>query len=367
MTEPHGPDPLRHLLAELAGDQPAVADWAGKVRGTVRARQRRRTVAVATAAVLVAALGGTAVLATDRDRVQRLTVAQASPSPAAEDCPASAPPPKPRPMLKAAVDADGIGPRDSVVTVDLDANCTTIRVGQELLVRATAQGDSATPALDSQLIGGLGSATIVDCVKGDPVPVPVEPGTTTTVLRHVYSEPGTDRVVVRAGLSCGYYRGAAMAELAIRILPAEGEPSPSVEPSVRASPSPDAGPTSPSEASDPPSGSQDIRISVTGRPEQPVAGQEWLLDIVVTGFADREPFVQGPHFDDEGPGFIAGTCNAPADPSPPPAREQRVERTARHVFDTPGRHKVELRAGASCSYYRGEDSLTFTVDVAPAP
>lgn len=148
--------------------------------------------------------------------------------------------------------------------------------------------------------------------------------------------------------------------------PAEPDPSPSLAPSPNARPSHEPSPAAPSY---PPFGTQDIEIVVSLPAAAPVAGQEWGFGFVVTGFADREPFVQGPRFDDEGPGFIVGACppSPPGGESPPPAREQRVERTARHVFETPGRHVVEIVADSACSYYRGQANERFTVEVAPAP
>jgi len=117
----------------------------------------------------------------------------------------------------------------------------------------------------------------------------------------------------------------------------------------------------------PPYGNQDIVLTARVSDLRPQAGQEIVVEVVATGRAEHEPFLQGPRIDDSGSGWIAGSCAAPEDPSPPPARDQRVAKTVRHTFDEPGRHTMEFRADSACSYYRGSDQITVVIDVQPAP
>lgn len=147
---------------------------------------------------------------------------------------------------------------------------------------------------------------------------------------------------------------------------ASAPPAPPTEPvPVPQGPQPQADLAS-SEPAYPPYGSQDIVLTARVSDARPQVGQEITVEVVATGRAEHEPFLQGPRIDDSGPGWIAGSCAAPGDPSPPPAREQRVAKTVRHTFDEPGRHTMEFRADSACSYYRGSDQLTVVIDVQPA-
>jgi hypothetical protein len=218
-------DPLRDLMGELAEDQPAVADWPGRVRGLVVRRRRRQRVLTAATAVAVLAVGATGVLL------------------AAE------------------------GPdRDALVV---------------------AADPSSSP-----------SAAVT-----------------------------------------------------------EGPSAPAPEPSASASPA----------TSYPPSGTQAIEITASGRPTRPTVGQEYALDVVVTGFAEEPPYLQETCYDGGNCMLAIPGCVPREDTSPPPARPQRFERTFRHTFTTAGRHEVQLRAHSGCSYYQGSDELLVVVDVAPEP
>lgn len=161
--------------------------------------------------------------------------------------------------------------------------------------------------------------------------------------------------------------------------PAAATPAPSQqsEPSAEPGQSPlsavatPAGPAGPAsgpptgEASWPAHGTQDIEIDVALSDPTPQVGEELVLQVTVTGQADRKPFLQGPRVDDSGPGWVVGSCVSEPG-SPPPARSQTLTRTFRHTFDSPGRHEVAFRADASCSYYYGEAERTVVVDVGPA-
>ena len=136
-------------------------------------------------------------------------------------------------------------------------------------------------------------------------------------------------------------------------------PSPSVQ-EAEPAPSPTPLPTYPQQ------GSQDIEISARTTPERPVAGQEWVLEVTVTGFADSEPYLQQPCIEGEMCQYVTPGCPGPPEgqsQSPPPARPQRVERTFRHTFPEPGRYDVKLEASSMCSYYVGRDELLLVVEV----
>lgn len=247
-------DPLRDLMGELAGEQPAVADWPGRVRGLVVRRRRRQRVLTAAAVAALLAVGGTGVLlAAEQPRPDSLVAApdpSTSPSPVATAS-ASAPAPAPEP---------------------------------------SAAATSSPPA-------------------------------------------------------------------------AEPEPTAETAPSAAPPPPPPASPA----PSFPPSGTQVIEISASGRPDRPMVGQEWVLDITVTGSADM-PYLQEPCVKGEPCRYVATSC-VPRDSSysPPPPRPQTLERTFRHTFTTPGRHEVRLEASEACSYYQGGDELTLVVQVDEAP
>lgn len=113
----------------------------------------------------------------------------------------------------------------------------------------------------------------------------------------------------------------------------------------------------------PPSNSQTITIRVL-TPEPAVVGRPWPITVSASGLADREPFLQV-RFDDEDKLLMIYNCAA-TDSSPPPATVQHTKQSFQHVFQTPGRHEVQLRADSACSYYQGEETLTVVVDVAPA-
>jgi hypothetical protein len=115
----------------------------------------------------------------------------------------------------------------------------------------------------------------------------------------------------------------------------------------------------------PPYGTQQIRIDARPSDPTPAVGDEVVVEVIVTGNADRDPFLQGPRVDDSDPGWIAGSCPAPAEGSPPPARPQTLRKTFRLTFDTPGRHEVAFRADSSCSYYHGDAEHVLVLDVQP--
>lgn len=145
--------------------------------------------------------------------------------------------------------------------------------------------------------------------------------------------------------------------------PAPTAPTAPTAPSLApVEPTPEAQP----ERTWPPYGTQQIRIDSRPSNPTPAVGEELVVEVTVTGNADREPFLQGPRIDNSGPGWIAGSCPAPAEGSPPPARPQTLRKTFRHTFDTPGRHELAFRADSSCSYYRGEAEHVLIVDVQPA-
>lgn len=111
-------------------------------------------------------------------------------------------------------------------------------------------------------------------------------------------------------------------------------------------------------------GTQDIEIAASASPDRPRVGEEWVLQVTVTGFAESEPFLQKPCF----PGEMCETASfsCPAhEGSPPPARPQRLDRTFRHTFTSPGRYEVLLEANSKCSYYYGQDKLVVVVHVDP--
>lgn len=378
-------DPLRDLLGGLAGQQPVVDDWPGRVRQAVRERRRRQRALTGVVTVALLAIGGSAVVyAGGPPAAERLIGAPvpstiSSPAHPADDiCEPMPPPARAVPIPSRAAEP---GDRTNTVVVDLAANCTVIRVGQELLLRVGLTGDAALPRISAATIGGTTQTSLIDCAFPHPLAAP-RVRTADSVLRHRYAEPGTDRIRVVADSGCTGYEGQGEAELSITVLPAAApaEPSPTAEPTPvpRPTPTSTAGPStagaegrpsSSAEPSYPPYGSQDIEIQAVAA-EQAVVGQEWVLEVTVTGFAEKQPFLQEPRYDGDGPGWVVGACARPVSSSPPPARAQTVRRTFRHTFDTPGRHEVLLRAESGCSYYRGMDELLLTVDVAaagPAP
>ncbi len=250
-------EPLRDLMGELAGEQPAVADWPGRVRGLVVRRRRRQRVLTAAAAAALLAVGGTGVLlAAEQPRPDSLVAApDPSPSPTVS---AGAPTPEPEPSAATPPSPTG---------------------QPEPTAEATASAAPPPPPLTS---------------------------------------------------------------------PAAPPPPPLTSPA----------PTYP------PFGTQDIEITTRARPERPAVGEEWVLDITVTGFAESPPYLQEPCID--GPGrcqYAAFSCVPRQSSSPPPARAQRIERSVRHTFTTAGRHEVRLLAEGACSYYQGRDELLVVVEV----
>lgn len=166
---------------------------------------------------------------------------------------------------------------------------------------------------------------------------------------------------------------------------AEPSPAPSVQPStattltVTTTPAATTAPTPSAQEPEPeatrtaaPSfpqqGSQDIQITARTTPERPAAGQEWVLEVTVTGFAESEPFLQKPCIEGTMCEHVAHSCaGSPEGQSPPPARPQRMDRTFRHTFPEPGQYEVKLEAESACSYYVGRDKLVLVVEVGQAP
>lgn len=54
-------------------------------------------------------------------------------------------------------------------------------------------------------------------------------------------------------------------------------------------------------------------------------------------------------------------------PQPGPRRPGSTSRSYTHVFDTPGRHTVTVRAHTGCSYYVGQATRELVVYIDPAP
>ena len=143
------------------------------------------------------------------------------------------------------------------------------------------------------------------------------------------------------------------------------EPSPGAEAPAGPGPVPEAEPEP--ERTYPPSGTQIIEITAQGRPDRPKLGQEWVLDVTVTGSADQ-PFLQDPCYDGGQCARVVVACvPREANYSPPPPRPSKVQRTFRHTFTTPGRHEVQLEADSGCSYYSGADELVLVVQVDEQP
>lgn len=149
-------------------------------------------------------------------------------------------------------------------------------------------------------------------------------------------------------------------------------PSPQPSPTPQAptqAPDPTPVPVVPSEPSPSPTssyperGTQDVEITARSSPVRPTVGQEWVLDVTVTGFAESEPFLQQPCIEGEQCQYATHSCAGPRDPSPPPARRQQVDRTFRHTFSSPGPHEVQLLAESGCSYYVGREELLLVVHV----
>ena len=157
----------------------------------------------------------------------------------------------------------------------------------------------------------------------------------------------------------------------------EAEPSATAEPAPTTQPEPTVEPV-PSPAGEgaatpapaptyPPSGVNVVEITASARPDRPTVGQEWVLDVTVTGSAD-EPYLQEACFDDDPCVKVATACvPREADYSPPPPRPGEVQRTFRRTFTTPGRHEVRLEADSACSYYQGADELLVVVQVDEQP
>ena len=249
---------LRDLMDELAGEQPAVADWPGRVRTAVVQRRRRQRALVAAVAAAALAVGGTGVLL------------------------AAEPP------------------------------------ARDALVAAPDVSPSPSPAASAEATA--------------PAPAPEPSASVETPAPSPSAEP---------------------------------------EPTDQAAPPPPPPPASPAPTY-PPSGTQVVEITAQGQPDRPKVGQEWVLDVTVTGSAD-EPFLQEPCYQGEPCMRVASSCvPREANYSPPPPKPSTVRRTYRHTFTTPGRHEVTLEASSRCSYYQGYDTLVLVVQVdedpsAPSP
>lgn len=106
------------------------------------------------------------------------------------------------------------------------------------------------------------------------------------------------------------------------------------------------------------------RLSITATPDVRVlvAGEPIEFVVTVTGLAESDPVVEEPRFDGRTPGDVEGFYNCPQSEEPPPPRtERRSSKTFTHVF-APGRHTVEFRGSAGCSYY-GADEVTLSYEV----
>lgn len=142
-------------------------------------------------------------------------------------CTAPAPPEPPARPSQSGSPAPGGNPGMAVVELTVDANCLRLAVGEELLLRVTADGDTATPGIVGTLIDGATSARTASCARGSEQPAAPRAGRTTEVLRHVYAHPGVDRIRISAATQCSPFRGGDSVELTIEVV---GESDPSATP-----------------------------------------------------------------------------------------------------------------------------------------
>lgn len=226
-------------LDALSAGAPPVADWPGLVRATVRARRRRRAVVSAAAALSLVAVSGIGVVyAAGGDRDPSTLVA-------------ATPGPTPSPTVSSACGGELVAPTlpvpesdgDEVndVTLAVTVSCTTVRVGEDLVIAATAVGDLARPSVtvwaeDTR----YGDGALADCaaLPSGPVDYADEPSASSERVAHAFRREGVHTVTVAAATLCGAPPGRAVEAIRVTVLPAAtSSPAPTEadSPSPRAS------------------------------------------------------------------------------------------------------------------------------------
>ena len=104
------------------------------------------------------------------------------------------------------------------VTLEVYADCRTVRVGQPVHLRFIASGNLTTPLIHRYLVGGTATVMEPACAVPDP-DLPPRPGVGVQDHEQVYRAPGQDRVVVTASTFCSRFSGQDSAEILIDVRP----------------------------------------------------------------------------------------------------------------------------------------------------
>lgn len=317
------PDDLR----ALAAGQPAVADWPGLVRATVRGRRQRRSI-VAGAAVLALVVGSGVgiVYASSADR-DPATLTAASPTPS------------PTPST-------GAPTQDITLAVAPDSKQFPAGVPVDLTVIATGFAEEGPLVRELRVDGTQEAPDISFSCAAQESPPPRSPTKSTRTFRRTFT-PGEHVLHMRASAGCSYYRGEA--ELTYTITAVSEGPTPA----PTASSTPEA-PSSPR--------SQKVTVELSVRPERPQVGEEVTISIRLTWTAE-EAFIT--NYSVEGISTAGSPACAPQDgpPPTPQAGSTVIERT--HVYRQAGEDTITVIASAPCAYYSGQGRDDITITVAP--
>jgi hypothetical protein len=317
-----------------------VADWPGLVRGTVRARARRRAaLSVAAALSLVVASSAGVVWARDGERDSTLVVATGAPTPS-------------------------VTPTAGPVQVDLQLAVGDggflVPAGVPLEVVASAELMGDAPAVIRELrVDGEAEAPDPSFLCPAPEGSPPEPSTQRS--RRTWTRtltPGEHTLSVEAVPGCGHttFDGVGRV-ITVRAVDVEPTPTPTATRASSRTPGPSP------EASYPPERNA-VSIEVRVSPARPRVGEEVRITVIAQGdkgyvrfrritFAGGTKGVQGSDY----------SC-APPQPVPPQRTEVREELT--HVYEEAGEDGIHVEVDSACGYYQGSGQKTVFVTVDPA-
>ncbi len=104
------------------------------------------------------------------------------------------------------------------MTVDIAADCGSVRVGQRLHLRFMASGSLKVPTISSFELDGETTRAGPACAAPDPHEQP-RPGVVVQDVEHVYRAAGRDRITVSAATFCSRFPGTGEATITIEVRP----------------------------------------------------------------------------------------------------------------------------------------------------